>query len=62
MKLKFAFLKLFLGCISLLLINTKFTSIIKAEELQKVELNNKKKIGRRRLSVKKRKKCKEKTP
>ncbi len=40
MKLKFAFLNLFLGCISLLLINTKFTSNIKAEELQKVELNN----------------------
>ena len=40
MKLKFAFLNLFLGCISLLLINTKFTANIKAEELQKVELNN----------------------
>ena len=36
MKLKFAFLNLFLGCISLFLINTKFTSNIKAEELQKV--------------------------
>ena len=40
MKLKFAFLYLFLGCISLFLINIKFTSNIKGEELQKVELNN----------------------
>ena len=40
MKLKFAFLNLFLGCISLLLINTKFTSNVKGDELQKVELNN----------------------
>ena len=45
MKLKFAFLNLFLGCISLLLINTKFTANIKAEELQKVELNNEIKKG-----------------
>ena len=36
MKLKFGFLNLFLGCISLLLINTKFTSNVKGEELQKV--------------------------
>jgi len=40
MKLKFAFLYLFLGCISLFLINIKFTSNVKGEELQKVELNN----------------------
>ena len=45
MKLKFAFLNLFLGCISLLLINTKFTSNVKGEELQKVELNNEIKKG-----------------
>ena len=40
MKLKFAFLNLFLGCISLFIINTNFTSNIKGEELLKVELNN----------------------
>ena len=40
MRLKFAFLNLFLGCISLLLINTKFTSNVNGEELQKVELND----------------------
>ena len=45
MKLKFAFLNLFLGCISLLLINTKFISNVKGEELQKVELNNEIKKG-----------------
>ena len=39
MKLKFAFLNLFLGCISLF-INIKFTSNVKGEELQKVQLNN----------------------
>ena len=41
MKLKFAFLNLFLGCISLLIINTKFTSNVKGGELLKVELNKK---------------------
>ena len=46
MKLKFAFLNLFLGCISLVLINTKFTSNVKGEELQKVELNNEIKKGK----------------
>ena len=46
MKLKFAFLNLFLGCISLLLINTKFASNVKGEELQKVELNNEIKKGK----------------
>ena len=32
MKLKFAFLNLFLGCISLFITNTKFTSNVKAED------------------------------
>ena len=40
MKLKFALLNFFLGCISLLLIHIKFTSNVKGEELLKVELNN----------------------
>ena len=40
MKLKFAFFYLFLGCISLFLITIKFTSNVKGEELQKVQLNN----------------------
>ena len=39
MKLKFALLNLFLGCISLFITNTKFTSNVKAEELLNVELN-----------------------
>ena len=52
MKLKFAFLKLFLGCISLLLINTKFTSNVKGEELQKVELNNEIKKGKFLIGLK----------
>ena len=39
MKLKFPFLNLFLGFISLLLINTKFTSSLVGEELQEIELN-----------------------
>jgi len=45
MKLKFAFLNLFLGFISLLLIDTEFTSNVKGEELLKVELNNEIKKG-----------------
>ena len=45
MKLKFAFLSLFLGCISLLLFNSKFTSKVKAEELLKLELNKEIKKG-----------------
>ena len=45
MKLKFAFLYFFLGCISLFLLNIKFTSNVKGEELQKVELNNEIKKG-----------------
>ena len=52
MKLKFAFLNLFLGCISLLLLNTKFTSNIKAEELQKVELNHEIKKGKFLIGLK----------
>jgi len=52
MKLKFAFLNLFLGCISLLLINTKFTSNVKGEELQKVELNNEIKKGKFLIGLK----------
>ena len=45
MKLKFAFLNLFLSCISLLIINTKFPFILKAEELLKIELNTEIKKG-----------------
>ena len=52
MKLKFSFLNLFLGCISLLLINTKFTSNVKGEELQKVELNNAIKKGKFLIGLK----------
>ena len=52
MKLKFAFLNLFLGCISLFLINIKFTSIVKGEELQKVELNNEIKKGKFLIGLK----------
>jgi len=52
MKLKFAFLNLFLGCISILLINTKFTSNVKGEELQKVKLNNEIKKGKFLIGLK----------
>ena len=52
MKLKFAFLNLFLGCISLLLINTKFTLNVKGEELQKIELNNEIKKGKFLIGLK----------
>ena len=52
MKLKFAFLNLFLGCISLLLINTKFISNLKGEEFQNVELNNKIKKGKFLIGLK----------
>ena len=45
MKLKFALLNLFLGCISLFITNTKFISNVKAEELLKVELNTEIKKG-----------------
>ena len=46
MKLKFALLNLFLGCISLFITNTKFTSNVKAEELPKFELNTEIKKGK----------------
>ena len=46
MKLKFTFLNLFLGCISILIINTKFISNSKGEELLKVELHNEIKKGK----------------
>ena len=52
MKLKFVFLEFFLACISLLLINTKFTTNIKAEELQKVEFNNEIKKGKFLIGLK----------
>ena len=52
MKLKFAFLNLFLGCISLLIINTKFISNAKGEELIKVELNNEIKEGKFLIGLK----------
>ena len=38
MKLKFIFLKLFFGCIALLIINTKFISSLLGQELQEIEL------------------------
>jgi len=52
MKLKFTFLNLFLGCISLLIVNTKFTSNVKAEELLKVELNKEIKKGKFLIGLK----------
>ena len=52
MKLKFAFLYLFLGCISLFLINNKFTLNVKGEELLKVELNNEIKKGKFLIGLK----------
>ena len=52
MKLKIAFLNLFLGCISLLIINTKFSSNLKGEELLKVELNNEIKKGKFLIGLK----------
>ena len=52
MKLKFALLNLFLGCISLLIINNKFTSNVQAEELLKVELNNEIKKGKFLIGLK----------
>ena len=45
MKRKFTFFNLLLGCISLLIINTRFTSNLIAEELLKVELNKEIKKG-----------------
>ena len=52
MKLKFAFIYLFLGCIPLFLINIKFTANVKGEELQKVELNNEIKKGKFLIGLK----------
>ena len=52
MKLKFAILNLFLGCISLLIINTKFTYNAKAEELLKIELNTEIKKGKFLIGLK----------
>ena len=52
MKLKFAFLNLFLGCISLLIINTKLISNAKGEELLKVELHNEIKKGKVLIGLK----------
>ena len=39
MKRKFTFLNLFLGCISLLTIHTKFTPHLVAEDLIKIDLD-----------------------
>ncbi len=39
MKLKYAFLNLFIGCISLLIVNNKLCTSVKAEELLNIELN-----------------------
>jgi len=52
MKLKFTFLNLFLGCISLFINNTKFTSNVNAEELLKVELNKEIKKGKFLIGLK----------
>ena len=52
MNLKFAFLNLFLGCISLFITNTKFTSNVKAEELLNVELNTEIKQGKFLIGLK----------
>ena len=52
MKLKFVFLNLFLGCISLLIFNTKFTLNVKGEELLKVELKNEIKKGKFLIGLK----------
>jgi len=52
MKLKFNLLFLFVGCISLFLINIKFTSNVKGEEFQKIELNNEIKKGKFLIGLK----------
>ncbi len=52
MKLKFALLNLFLGCISLLITNTRFTSNVNAEELLKIELNTEIKKGKFLIGLK----------
>ena len=52
MKFKFLFLNLFLGCVSLLVINTQFISNAKGEELRKVELHNEIKKGKFLIGLK----------
>ncbi len=52
MKLKFAFLNLILGFISILIVNIKFTSNLKGEELPKVELKNEIKKGKFLIGLK----------
>ncbi len=52
MKLKFVLLNLFLGCISLFIVNTKFTPNAIAEELLKVELNTEIKQGKFLIGLK----------
>ena len=52
MNSKFTFLKLFLGFISLLIINTKFTSSVVSEELLEVELNTEIKKGKFLIGLK----------
>jgi len=52
MKRKFIFLNLFLGCISLLAIHTKFTSILVAEELLELDLNTLIKNGKFLIGLK----------
>jgi SpoIID/LytB domain protein len=52
MKIKFASLNLFLACISLLIIQIKFISNIKAEKLVKVELNREIKKGKFLIGLK----------
>ena len=52
MKLKFPFLNLFLGFITLFIINTKFSSSLLAEELVKIELNKELKKGKFLIGLK----------
>ena len=52
MKPKCTFLNLFLSCISLLIINTKFPFNLKAEELLKIELNTEIKKGKFLIGLK----------
>ena len=52
MKLKLVFFNLFLGCISVLLINNKFSSSGIAEEFVKVELNKEIKKGKFLIGLK----------
>jgi len=52
MKSKFTFLKLFLGLISLLILNTKFTSSVVSEELLKFDLNTEIKKGKFLIGLK----------